>query len=389
MTTIMGFQRALGKPFGPRRESLEVRGSAPKGGFTMADYDIIHFEALGKEAEYLEEETKQEQRKGRLPQDLKYLVTPDSLQDFAEKNPGAVLPDLLTTKTHSILPEDYLSGVKKSVVTRSAGYDHFEHLAGAANIASLREYCVDAVAQTAIKFLYSAAGLLNHYTENIRTFERNKSLSFMELNPARTATVFGAGRIGKRTYDLLAANGLTVQAVDVRKDELDALYGGAVRFVSKEEAIGNSDVFVNAMNLTKLPGSRFFNVGYFSRDYLVKAKPGLIFINVTRGEAAPESALLELYDAKIIGGIGLDIFTDENVFSKVVQGQAPERPDHAAAKQLVERALNRSANIYVQPHQAFNSDLAALNKAREAILHIAAWYKNDKKRFDEQLPYYN
>jgi D-lactate dehydrogenase len=354
----------------------------------VANYDVIHFEALGKEAEHLEEETKREQREGHLPQNLKYLVTPDALQDFTEKNPDVALPDLVTTKTHSILPQNYLSGAKKSVVTRSAGYDHFEHLVDAANIASLREYCVDAVAQTAIKFLYAAAGVLNHYTENTRTFERNKSLSFMELTSDRVATVFGAGKIGKKTHDLLAANGLTTQAVDVRQDELASLYNRGVRFVSKEEAIKNSDIFINAMNLTKIPGSRFFNVGYFSKEYLSQAKPGLIFINVTRGEIAPEAGLLELYDKKIIGGLGLDIFTEENTFSKIVKGQAPEKPDHLAAKELVDRALKHSANIYVQPHQGFNSDVAAINKAHEAIKHIVAWYKNDKKHFDEQLPYY-
>jgi D-lactate dehydrogenase len=359
-----------------------------EGSFMAESYDIIHFEALGKEAEHLEEETKREQQEGRLPQDLKYLVTPDALQDFVAKNPDTALPNLITTKTHSILPQDYLSGVKKSIVTRSAGYDHFEHLADAANIASLREYCVDAVAQTVMKFLYASAGLLNHYTENIRTFERNKSLSFMELTPDRTATVFGAGRIGRRTYNLLALNGVKMQAVDVRQEELDAAYRGLVRFVSKEEAIENSDIIVNTMNLTKIPGSRFFNVGYFSEEYLARAKPGLIFINVTRGEIAPESALLKLYDKKIIGGIGLDIFTDESAFSKIVKGQPPESPDHAAAKQLVDMALSRSANIYVQPHQAFNSDVAALNKAHEAVLHLVAWYKNGKTHFDEQIPYY-
>jgi D-lactate dehydrogenase len=351
-------------------------------------YDIIHFEALGEEAKHLEEETAQEQKKNNLPQDLEYLVTPDTVQDFMEKNPDAVLPDLITTKTHSRLPQDYLSGTKKSIVSRSAGYDHFEHLVDAANFASLREYCVDAVAQTAMKFLYAAAGVLNHYTENTRTFERNKSLSFMELTSYRVATVFGLGKIGKKTHDLLRANGLTVQAVDVRQEELDVLYGHGVRFVSKEEAIKNSDVVVNTMNLTKMPQSRFFNVGYFSKEYLSQAKPGLIFINVTRGEIAPEAGLVELYDKKIIGGIGLDIFTEENVFSKVVRGETPEKPDHVAGKELVERALNRSANIYVQPHQGFNSDVAAVNKAREAVKHIVAWYRNGKKHFDEQLPYY-
>jgi D-lactate dehydrogenase len=351
-------------------------------------YDIVHFEALGEEAKHLEEETVKEQKKNNLPQDLEYLITPDTVQDFMEKNPGVALPDLITTKTHSRLPEDYLSGTKKSIVTRSAGYDHFEHLVDAANFASLREYCVDAVAQTVIKFLYAAAGVLNHYTENTRTFERNKSLSFMELTSDKVATVFGVGKIGKKTHDLLAGNGLTVQGVDVRQDELGSLYGPGVRFVSKEEAIKNSDIVVNTMNLTKIPQSRFFNVGYFSKEYLSQAKPGLIFINVTRGEIAPESGLLELYDKEIIGGIGLDIFTEENVFASVVRGQAPEKPDHAAAQELVERASNRSANIYVQPHQGFNSDVATVNKAHEAIKHIVSWYKNGKRHFDEQLPYY-
>jgi D-lactate dehydrogenase len=354
----------------------------------VTEYDIIHFEALGAEAQHLEEETTKAQGEGHLPQNLRSLITPDALQDFAEKNPDVALPDLITTKTHSRLPQDYLSGTTKSIVSRSAGYDHFEHLVDAANIASLREYCVDAVAQTAMKFLYAAAGVLNHYTENTRTFERNKSLSFMELNSERVATVFGLGKIGKKTHDLLAANGLTVQAVDVRQGELDALYGHGVRFVSKEEAISNSDVVINTMNLTKIPQSRFFNVGYFSKEYLSQAKPGLIFINVTRGEIAPESGLLELYDRGIISGIGLDIFTEESVFAKIVKGQAPEKPDHVAAKELVDRALNRSANIYVQPHQGFNSDVAAVNKAREAVKHIVAWYRNGKKHFDEQLPYY-
>jgi len=43
------------------------------------------------------------------------------------------------------------------------------------NIASLREYCVNAVAQTAMKFLYAAAGELNHYSLNTVAFERKDS----------------------------------------------------------------------------------------------------------------------------------------------------------------------------------------------------------------------
>ena len=354
----------------------------------MDTYDIIHFEALGPEAEHLKEETEKARMAGDLPKDHKYLVTSSNVQEFLKNNPGMVLPDIITTKTHSVLPQDYLEGKKKSVVTRSAGYDHFEHLADKVNVASLREYCVNAVAQTAMKFLYAAAGEMNHYALNTSTFERSKSRAFMELDKQRVLTVFGVGRIGRKTYELAEANGLTVQGVDIRQEELNGFYGGRVKFVSKEEAVVASDIMVNAMNLTRDKENRFYNVGYFSHEYLSNAKDGLIFINVTRGEIAPESTLLSLYLSGKIGGIGLDVFTGEAGFAKALTSGGVMSEDQTAAKQLVGKTLDRSANIYVQPHQAFNSDIAAKTKAAEALKHIIAWYRNKGTCFDEQLPYY-
>lgn len=353
-------------------------------------YDIIHFEALGKEADHLDEETKKAQAEGLLPKEYSYVITPLNLQEYMKQNPETVLPDIITTKTHSKLPEEYLKGNKKSVITRSAGYDHFEHLAEVANVTSLREYCVNAVAQTAIKFMYDACGYLNHYTNNTLTFERNKTYSFMELNENRTATVFGVGKIGKRIYDLLVGNGLTVQAVDVRQDELDELYDGKVNFVTKEQAIASSDIIINAMNLTKLENSRYYNVNYFSDDVLANAKDGIVFINVTRGEIAPEATLMKYYESGKIIGIGVDVFSNENGFSALVNGKNDDPSEnHKAALKMLNHAINRTGNIYVQPHQAFNSDVAAMSKASETIKHMIAWHKNKKTNFDSQLPYYS
>ncbi|MCX5805075.1 MAG: hydroxyacid dehydrogenase [Proteobacteria bacterium] len=351
-------------------------------------YHIMHFEALGPEAVYLEEETLKAKELGEIPADHTFIITPSNLQEYLKENPGTVLPDIITTKTHSILPEPYLKERKKNIITRSAGYDHFEHLAEKANIASLREYCVNAVAQTAMKFLYAAAGEMNHYEKNIETFERKNSNAFMELDKERILTVFGVGKIGKRTYELAEANGLTVQGVDIRQEELHNIYGKAVKFVSREEAIESSDIIINAMNLTKNKDSRFYNVGYFSREYLSKANKNLIFINVTRGEIAPEAVLLELYESGKITGLGLDVFTNESEFARLLLGDAVKGTDLLAAQKLVNMSLERKANIYVQPHQGFNSDLAAKTKAVEAIKHVISWYKNKGKSFDDQLPYY-
>jgi D-lactate dehydrogenase len=355
----------------------------------MTNYDIIHFEALGPEAQHLKEETLEAQREGKLPVNFTYLITPSNVQDFLRENSRIKLPDIVTTKTHSVLPVPYFTGNKKSIVTRSAGYDHFEELAEKANIASLREYCVNAVAQTVMKFLYATAGELNHYTKNTETFERNNTRAFMELDKHKILTVFGVGKIGKKIYDLAGLNGLTVQGVDIRQEYLNNLYKGSVHFVSSENAVRSSDIIVNAMNLTRNNKSLMFNVGYFSRTYLSQARDGLIFINVTRGEIAPESGLLELYMSGKIKGIGLDVFTSESQFAKLlVDNNTVIEGDHYAAKMMVKNSIDRSANIYVQPHQGFNSDIAAVTKAAESIKHVIAWYKNKGKCFDEQLPYY-
>ena len=118
------------------------------------NYDIIHFEALGEEARHLIDETKAAQECGLIPKDLRYLVIPETIQEFLRRNPGEELPEIISAKTHSVIPASYLSGSKKSIITRSAGYDHIETLAELANITSLRNYCVNSVAQTTMKFVY-------------------------------------------------------------------------------------------------------------------------------------------------------------------------------------------------------------------------------------------
>ncbi|WP_071705262.1 NAD(P)-dependent oxidoreductase [Murdochiella vaginalis] len=357
-------------------------------------YDIMHFEALGEEAEHLQEETDRLVAEGKLKKDFSSVITPLTLQEYLKQEnlSGKDLPNIVTTKTHSVLPEEWVnSEPKKSVITRSAGYDHFEHLQNKLNIASLRVYCVKAVAQTAIKFLYAAAGYLNEYSKNTLLFERNKTHSFHELGPDMVATVFGVGNIGAETYRMLVQNGLTVQAVDVRAEELKGLDAYKdFHFVDKETAIKNSDVILNVMNLTKSKESRFYNVNYFDQETLSKAKKGIILINVTRGEIMPEHVVLEGMEKGQIIGFGTDVFSyEERITQALRNGETKsDDPDIDAALTLIHRALNREANVYVQPHQGFNSDVAAVDKAKEAMAHVAFFFNEGKGTFREQLPYY-
>jgi D-lactate dehydrogenase len=356
---------------------------------TTPAYDIIHFEVLGAEKENLKEETLKAISRGALPENHRFLITEETLQAFLEKHPEVILPPIITTKNHSFLPDNYFEGGKKSVITRSAGYDHFEDFAGKMNVTSLREYCVNAVAQTAIRFLYITTGKLNHYTANAATFNRGGCEAFLELSKELVLTVFGVGRIGKRIYELAVANGLTVQGVDLRQEELTKIYGDSVRFVSKERAFATSNIIINAMNLNRKRESTFYNMGYFSPENLGKAPKGLTFINVTRGEMAPEAGLLGLHRNGQLSGIAIDVYSDEADFDRFLsEGWETTDENLLAARTLVRMALDRTANIYVQPHQGFNSHIAAQTKATETVKHVIAWYKNGGRCFDEQLPYY-
>ena len=351
-------------------------------------YDILFFEALGEENAHIHEAIAESKAAGNLPADMTYFVTTENFQEWRAKNPAVELPNIISTKTHSRLPESWLNeGEKKSLLSRSAGYDHFEHLANIANVTSLRRYCVNAVAETAIKLMMCACGNLNQYTNNTPSFERNNCVSFKELTGLKV-TVFGVGNIGRRIYELCKGMGTDVRAVDVREKELSAVYGDEVRFISKEEAI-DSDVVICAMNYTAFPESRFYNKSYFTAEYLSKFPKGLVFVNVTRGEIAPEGELLKVWENGNLFGIGLDVFSGEAGLTKVLRGEKePETENEKAGAFFIRSAIDRTANIYVQPHQAFNSDVAALCKAEETIRHLEAYYRNGQKCFDSQLPYY-
>ena len=350
-------------------------------------YDILFFEALGEENGHLGEEIEKAKREGSLPGDLTYYIGTETLQEYEEAHPIEPLPKIVSVKTHSVFRREFLyCGEKKSILTRSAGYDHVEAYQEIAHVASLREYCVNAVAETALKLTLLAAGNVNEYQKNAAVMERNACVSFREL-AGRKAVVFGVGKIGKRIVELLSGIGMDVKGVDLREKELKEQYGGTVAFGAPEDAFF-ADVIVCAMNYKSDRASRFYNKDYLSRGFLEKTKPGMIFVNVTRGELADAEALLDLYDSGRIFGIGTDVFAEEASLAKTLrEGCAPTDPVTRANLELIRRSTSREGNIYTQPHQAFNSDIAAEMKAKEAIRHLKAWFRNGGS-FDEELPYY-
>jgi D-lactate dehydrogenase len=141
-----------------------------------------------------------------------------------------------------------------------------------------------------------------------------------------------------------------------------------VDYTGIDEGIGWADFLVCAMNLTD------DNPGYFSRDLLNKAKQGVVFVNIARGEFSPARDLLELLDKGKLGGIGLDVFNNEPELAVSLRSNKPsDSPETTAVLELAKRP-----NVILTPHNAFNTKEAVEKKAAQSVEQVESFLKNGR-----------
>ena len=119
-------------------------------------------------------------------------------------------------------------------------------------------------------------------------------------------TVVGMGDIGSRYAYLCHTMGATVSGVvrsprDNKPEYVDKLFTTN----ETDEAIKSADIVALA-----LPGTGD-TAGILSRERLQSMKKGALIINVGRGSAIDQDALIELLQSGHIGGAGLDVTTPE------------------------------------------------------------------------------
>jgi D-lactate dehydrogenase len=125
-------------------------------------------------------------------------------------------------------------------------------------------------------------------------------------------------------------------------------------------------MIVCAMNLTK------DNTGYFSYARLSKARPGVIFINVARGEFSPVKDLLCLCEEGGLGGVGLDVYNNESALGVALRAGKANRK----AKTLLR--LREKHNVVLTPHNAFNTVESVNRKAEQSARQVESFLKTGK-----------
>lgn len=336
--------------------------------------DVYFYEAFAEETELLRQ---------HMPADISAEYTPQTIQETGHSKPPA---RVISTRSQSEFPVAWAPQLD-AILSRSTGYDHLA--AYAAKISHpihfgyLPLYCHRAVAEQAM-LLWMA--LLRRLPRQIRQFHEfhRDGLTGYECR-GRTLVVVGVGNIGREIYAIAQALGM--RAIGVDRDPRHA----DVTYLPIDEALSQADVVVCAMDLN--PTSR----GYFDASKWQRVKRGALFVNISRGETSPQSALLAALDAGQLGGVALDVYDHEAELAVALRGTSRAGASHDAkpsAEEIASRAMSSTADIHPEaraalelarrdnvictPHNAFNSYEGVERKTMHSVQQIVAFLKTGK-----------
>lgn len=190
----------------------------------------------------------------------------------------------------------------RAILLRSAGFNHVDVKAAEDKIAVLRvpSYSPEAVAEFAMALLLT----VNRHTHKAynRTRDFNMSLNGLmgrDLNH-KIAGVIGTGKIGQAMIHILNGFQMHVLAYDPYPNKsLD------VEYVPLEELMRKADIISLHCPLTS--DTRHI----VNKESIALMKEGVCLINTSRGGLIDTEALIEGLLQKKFGGVGLDVYEEE------------------------------------------------------------------------------
>ena len=305
--------------------------------------DVFFYEAFEEEAEAL---------RRYLRPDIRTGYTWKTIQEYGDDCPPA---PVISIRTQSAPPEAW-AGELRAILSRSTGYDHLlayrQRTHADIDHGYLPRYCHRAVAEQAMLLWLALMRRLAQQRDNFARFHRD-GLTGTEAE-GKILLVVGVGNIGAEVCRIGFGLGMNVIGVDIVQDKPNVVYA------TIEQALPQADIIVAAMNLTA------HNRGYFSDDVLRQAKPGALFVNVSRGELSPSSVLLKLLREGHLGGVALDVYDHEGPLAHALRGgESSSDPEVAATL-----ALASMGNAILTPHNAFNTREAVERKAQHSAQQL-------------------
>ena len=193
----------------------------------------------------------------------------------------------------------------KGILLRCAGFNNVDIKAAQGKLSVLRvpSYSPEAVAEFAMALLLT----VNRHTHRAYTRTRDFNMNingFMGTNLyQKTAGVVGTGKIGQAVIRMLRGFQMEILAYDPYPNpNLD------VQYVSLEELIRRSDVITLHCPLND--DTRYI----INKKTIGLMKDGVYLVNTSRGGLIDTDALIDGLLAKKFGGVGLDVYEEEEGF---------------------------------------------------------------------------
>jgi D-lactate dehydrogenase len=310
--------------------------------------DVFFYETFAEEAESLAQ---------HMPESVEAGFSWKTIQECGHKRPPA---GVISIRTQSRIPVSWAKNIS-GILTRSTGYDHILPFLQKTPVdlpcGHLPPYCSRSVAEQAMLMWMALLRNLTAQTGNFPRFNRN-GLTGRE-SEGKTVLVVGVGNIGYEVVRIGEGLGMKVLGVDIVKNY------DTVDYVSIEQGLAAADIIVCAMNLT------LENHHYFSYRLLKKARPGVIFVNISRGEQSPSVDILRLLEENHLGGVGLDVFNHESELARTLSGGSVSNDEEVMST----LKLMNHPNVILTPHNAFNTKEALDRKSRLSVEQIEHFLK--------------
>jgi D-lactate dehydrogenase len=249
----------------------------------------------------------------------------------------------------------------KHVALRCAGFNSVDLAAAkelGLSVTRVPAYSPYAVAEHAVALLLALNRKIPR--ANNRVHDLNFSLNGLvgfDLH-GKTAGIFGTGKIGRITAQILSGFGMRILAFDpfpsaTWAEEHRITYTNAHTLARECEVI--------SLHTPLTPETHHI----IRAETIALMKPGTILINVSRGALIDTKALIDALKSGRLGGVALDVYEEEEgVFFEDLSGQILH--DDELARLLT------FPNVLITAHQAFLTQEALAEIARVTVANLVA-----------------
>jgi D-lactate dehydrogenase len=263
--------------------------------------------------------------------------------------------EVLTSHTAFQITKEVIDALPqlKLIATRTTGYDHIDQSAATAKqivVCNVPSYGEVTVAEYTFALLLSLSRLTPIAYNRVRSGEfHSEGLEGFDLQN-KTLGVIGTGHIGTNVIKIARGFGMKVIAYDAYPNQNIQTDLG-FQYLSLDEVYATADILT--FHVPAIPQTEHM----LNKDNINKLKKGMVVINTSRGSVIDTTILHPALDQGIIRQLAIDVIENENIFA-----EDPEK--------VLENQLINHPNVFVSPHNAFNTTEAKARICQTTLENI-------------------